>query len=127
MQLLSSIALPILTYGSEALLLNKTQLMEIDHPWQRSCMKIFYTYDANIVKQCQWFAGVMPIMHYYTTRCMSFWCKLECCSNALTRSIYLTHQSKDISTAAERYNCPHDLFAREYKQVILKSFSKEIL
>ena len=35
-KLISTMALPILTYSAEALSLNKTELISLNHPWKRS-------------------------------------------------------------------------------------------
>ena len=43
--LLQSMAFPILAYALEALRLNKTKLLKLEHPWSRAFMKIFNTFD----------------------------------------------------------------------------------
>ena len=59
LHLIFSIAVPVLTYGVEILCLNKTQRLSLDHPWNRTFMKIYSTFDGQIVKHkhCQLIGG----------------------------------------------------------------------
>ena len=123
LQLLESIALPILTYSIEALSLNKTQLIELDHPWLRSCMKIFLTFDTNIVRQCQACACVLPIAHYYAIHCMTFWTKYS--RPALLSTVYSSNKCKDISNLAKRYQCSNEKFINQFKNVLNDVFKDE--
>jgi Reverse transcriptase (RNA-dependent DNA polymerase) len=125
LHLLSSIAMPVLTYGIEALSLTKTQLIEIDHPWLRSCMKIFSTYDINIVRQCQSFADVMPVFHSYVIRCISFWNKLEFSNNSLLRLISNMYKTTNVTPFAQKYNCTADVFLTNYQQIVRNKFHEE--
>ena len=52
LQLIYSTAVPALTYCTEALSLNKVQQMSTEHPWDRTFMKLFNTFDKQIVQQC---------------------------------------------------------------------------
>jgi len=62
---LLSIALPILTYGLEALAPNKTDIISLDHSWSpRASMKIYGTVYKEILKQCQFCTGTLAIKHH---------------------------------------------------------------
>ena len=52
LHLAHTIALPCLLYGQEALKLTKTDLREIESPWNRVFMKVFKTFDLNIILEC---------------------------------------------------------------------------
>src|SRR5579862_4807609 len=54
MHLVSSIALPSLLFATEAVPQNKSFIKCIEHPWSRAFMKVFNTYDHNIVNECQY-------------------------------------------------------------------------
>ena len=49
--LISSIARPILLYSVESLSLNKSELISLNHPWTRSFEKLFNTFDKDVIKQ----------------------------------------------------------------------------
>jgi len=68
LKLISTMALPCLTYALEALSLNKTELISLNSPWNRSFEKIFHTFDKNVIKQCQLFTGYTckSMLHMYT-------------------------------------------------------------
>jgi len=72
LKLIASTAIPVLTYSLEALELNKTQRLSLDHPWERAFMKIYKTFDKEIVHQCQFFNGFLPLSHTIDTRQTEF-------------------------------------------------------
>lgn len=56
-----TIALPSLLYATEALNWNKTRMRELELPWTRAFMKVFKTYDINIIKSCQFYSGYASV------------------------------------------------------------------
>ena len=125
LHLLSSIALPVLTYGLESLSMAKTKLVELDHPWLRSCMKIFKTFDKQIVRQCQMFAGVLPLQHHYALRSCAFLLKLESSDNGILRLLYDMCVYRDIVSLSLKYNCATNLFIKNYRSIISTRFHDE--
>ena len=61
LNLISTIALPCLLNAVEALPLTKTVLRSIEHPWSRVFMKIFQTFDAAIITDCQLYTGYTTV------------------------------------------------------------------
>ena len=51
LNLIATMALPIITYSLEALVLNKSELLALNHPLERSFEKVFHTFDKTIVKE----------------------------------------------------------------------------
>jgi hypothetical protein len=88
-------------------------------------MKIFVTYNTNIVKQCQFFAGVLPLSHLYVLKCMSFWSKLEHSNNDLLHVIFNMCKNKDIKPFAQKYCCSIKNFMKDYSTIISDSFKSE--
>ena len=58
LHLIHSTAIPVLSYCLEALSLNKVQRMSIEHPWDRTFMKLFNTFDKQIEQQCPFYRVV---------------------------------------------------------------------
>ena len=83
LNLLYSVALPVLMYSLEALCLNKTEIISLNHPWIRSFEKLFNTFDKNVVKQCQMYNGCLNIGGYYALNSISFLNKLGSSPNLL--------------------------------------------
>jgi len=126
LQLLASIALPILMYSLEALMLNKTELNYINHPWTRSFEKLFLTFDKDIVQQCQHFTGYFSVIYYYCLRTMDFYTKLETSPNILLRVIYNADGLDDISRLASMFECDSNSFKEHYKSILTDYFNATI-
>ena len=77
LQLISSIAVPVLTYGIEAFCLNNSHRQSMDHPWNRSIMKVYSTFNNNIVRECQYYGGFLPVSFTIDIRRISFINKLQ--------------------------------------------------
>src|SRR6266516_6471782 len=65
LKLVSSIALPILLYGIEALSLSNSQIASLEHTWNRAVFKIFSTFDDQIIKQCLFYGDHLSVSHLY--------------------------------------------------------------
>ncbi len=126
--LLQTMAFPIISYALEALRLNKTKLVKLEHPWSRAFMKIFNTFDNTIVVQCQLFTGVLPLRHQYTIRAMAFYANLKISENSLCREIFNSRGEKDVNELALRYckDRPRPDFDQRYRDVVIKFFEDDI-
>ena len=120
--LVSSIALPVLMYSTEALGLNKSEVNILDHPWSRIFEKIFGTFDKNIVKQCQYNCGHSSIHLKYSLRTMSFLQGIKTSTNIILRTIGEQFLISDIMKLALWYNTDAHCFSSNYKKIILDSF-----
>jgi hypothetical protein len=123
--LLQAIAFPILSYALESLLLSKTKILRLEHPWSRAFMKVFSTFDNSVVKQCQFFTGTLPLCHQYVIRAMTFYSRLKLLDNYLCREIFSARGQQDIASLAANYDTNIDIFNAEFKGVILSSFMNE--
>ena len=64
LNLISSMALPILTYSIEALALHKSELLALNISWEGPFEKVFHTFNKTIIKECQQYMGHLPIQSY---------------------------------------------------------------
>ena len=124
--LLLTIAFPILIYSLEALALNKSRLLKLEHPWTRAFMKVFNTFDGRVVRQCQFFTGVLPLCHQYSLRAMDFFAKLEHIENITCREILLSRGKAEIEKLAAKYGCETHVFISRYRTVIYEHFRTEV-
>lgn len=120
-QLMSSIALPILTYAIEALSLNKTELNVLDHPWYCTFQKIFKTFDKDVVRQCQAYTGSLTMHQHYALRAMNFLLSLASSDNLVLKFVYLNSGNEDITILANLYGLVPDTFLMNYRKIILSS------
>ena len=81
LNLIASIALPSLLYGLETLTLNVSQKTSLSHPWNRTFMKIYSTFDKNVIKQCQYYGGFLPFLYVLDMRRIEFLIKLQSIEN----------------------------------------------
>ena len=126
LHLITTIALPILLYSSESMSLNKTQLLAIEHPWSRTFMKLFSTFDTKVVKHCQFYHGSLPIMYQYALRKMSFLLSLNITENKLLHVIAVMNNRSEIALIAEKFNCEPDIFVKNYRKTIYEHFQREL-
>ena len=108
--LMASISLPILTYAIEALSLNTTELLKLDHPWCRTFMKIFSTFNNTVIKQCQYFTNVLPIGYYYIIQKMTFINNFLFTNNTVIHTLYNAVAKFEISTCADKFKCDENNF-----------------
>ena len=128
---MATISLPMLTYSIEfnqvieftysiifALSLNATELLKLDHPWCRTFMKIFSTFDNTVIKQCQYFTSVLPIGYYYIIRKVTFIKNLLFTNNVVILTLYNTVAKSEISTCAAKFKCEEQNFNWKYRSIV---------
>ena len=123
--LIASIARPILMYSVEALSLTKSELTSLNHPWTRSFEKLFYTFDKAVIKQCKCYHGMLDIIHYYALNSMSFLNKLSLSLNLLVRTIFTLLGGEDVYRLSELFDCDPESFSKYYKRLIYDRFYQE--
>ena len=126
LKLISSIAVPILTFGMEALSLTKSQRLSLDHPWNRTFMKIYCTLDKRIVQQCQHFGGFLPISLEVDIKRCEFFRKLPSTGNRLICNLSALFKQRDIDEIAKHYNYYSvNTFAHNFRNIIFDQFTTE--
>jgi len=100
-------------------------LIKLEHPWTRTFMKVFNTFDNKVVKQCQFFTGVLPLTHFYTICTMSFNEGLTVSNNMLCRVIADHSSGVDIEKMATKYNCNQLKFIGNYRKIVYDLFKIE--
>ena len=72
LNLISSISLPSLLYGVEAMPLNKTIINALEHPWNKAFMRIFGVFDKACVRECQIVTGLGSVNEIIIARKANF-------------------------------------------------------
>ena len=112
-------------YALEALSLNKTELISLNHPWIRSFEKLFTTFSPDVVKQCQLFNGYFNIIQYHALKSMNFLNKLSSLSNILVKTIYLSAGRSDLYRLSNLFNSQPDVFAVSYTEIVREHFERD--
>ena len=122
LKLISTMALPCLTYALEALSLNKTELTSLNSPWCRSFEKIFNTFDKNLIKQCQLYTGYKSLLHIYALKVMSFLETMNTTDNIMLRIISTNLSTDDVSRLAMLLNTNMLDLKANYRAIIDSNF-----
>jgi hypothetical protein len=77
LSLISSNCNPVLLYGLESVHLTKAQVQSLTYPFNSSFMKLFHTFDAKVISQCQFYCGYLPFKQVLDLRCLKFYHKLS--------------------------------------------------
>ena len=89
LSLVTSYANPVLLYGLETGLLCKSQIDKLEYPFNSIFMKLFSSFDKEIISQCQFYSGVMSIKHTLHLRFLTFCKSLMSNTNNSLSSKYL--------------------------------------
>ena len=124
LKLISSMALPCLTYALEALSLNKTDLVNLNSPWTRSFEQIFHTFDKNVIKQCQQYTGYTSVLHMYALKVMSFLESMHATDNIMLKILVTDLSADDIDVLALHFNTNMLDFRSNYRVIIDSHFGR---
>jgi len=75
--LLNTNCYPILLYGLEALKLTKTDVSALSLPFNSIYMKLFQSFNKNVIRQCQFYCGELPLEYLLNLRTFIFYDKLR--------------------------------------------------
>jgi len=106
--------------------LNKSEIISLNHPWNRTFEKLFSTFDKNVVKQCQLYQGLLDILHYYSVKSMSFFINISTSHNLIVKTISAYSENDDMYRPSNYFNCNNDLFIKHYKEIIYKHFEESV-
>ena len=124
--LMASIALPILTYSIEAISLSNAQLGKVDHPWERTFMKLFSTFDNKVIKQCQFYTNVLPMYQYYVIRKISFLSNLPMTQNQVLQTLYDSFAKIELLKYASMFDCEVNIVTKTFRTIVRDQFRNEV-
>ena len=128
LNLVSTIALPCLLFAIETLSLSKTVLRTIEHPWSRVFMKLFNTFDTNIVLQCQYYTNFLPVEHLARLRKIKFVTALQHHPCYLLQALHCYVANQELRSIAKMYNVSvPDLCTMDAKKTIYAYFESCIV
>lgn len=85
--LLTTISLPMLTYGIESLTLNKSTLNNLENTFNRALYKIFKVSDAGSMHVCKEMFGIRSITELYYAKLNNFKEKLNSSNNNILKNL----------------------------------------
>jgi hypothetical protein len=72
LSLVNSFSTPVLLYGLEIACLNKSDIKSLNYPFRSIFHKLFSTFDNEIIEQCQYYTGYLPLQHTLALNCLRF-------------------------------------------------------
>ena len=114
-QLMSSIALPILTYSMEAMSLSNTQIEKLGHPWVRKFMKLFSTFDNKVIQQCQLYTNMLPMHRYYVIRKVNFLNNLLTAQNHVLQTLHDSFGKVELLNIAVMLKCDVNILTKTFR------------
>src|SRR5580698_6754128 len=99
MHLVSSIALPSLLFATKAVPHNKSFIKCIEHPWSRAFMKVFNTFDNNIVNECQYNLGLPSVEQLVRRRKIKFINSMAASQHWFLRLLHALYAIKELNSA----------------------------
>ena len=101
--LIESYCVPIMLYSSESICWTKAMFNSCEHAYSLAFMKIFKTFDKNVVQQCQYFMGQMPFELKIVSKQINFLINLQNSPNNICR--ILSHDiDQDCASLCKLYN-----------------------
>ena len=97
---------PVLLYGSETMMLNKSQKTSLDSTVKRLCYKLFNSNDEHVIKQCQYYMSWLPTSYAIDLRSAKFYSNLANTDNVLLRSLFEKFGSHSLNDLSTKYCLP---------------------
>ena len=105
LSLIASNCNPVLLYGIESMALNNAESKSLQYPYNSAFTKVFSSFDAKIITQCQFYSGYLPLSYLADLRWLNFYnniCSQEYHSSA--GILYRWFGSAECNAIAEKYN-----------------------
>ncbi len=122
LSLTESKCFPILTYGLESLSLNRTQLSSLCYAYNAIFVKVFSTFDRNIIEQCQFYTGILPLQYRYDLMRINFLFTLNCISASPANTIFNLFGFEDLVTLCEKYGISHDSLPASRSRIVWQHY-----
>src|SRR5271155_4709442 len=68
---------PLLFYGTESIGLNKAQMNSLNYPFNSAYMKLFNSFNINVVTACQFYCGQLPLEYAIDRKTLKYYSKLK--------------------------------------------------
>ena len=85
-------------------------------------MKIFSTFDPEIVKLCQLHCGFQPLVYTIYNRKVSFINKLLFCDNTLLMCLHELNGTDELQDIAFNFNATPTVFQQKYSSIMRAHF-----
>ena len=112
LSLIDSFCAPLLSYGIESFDLRKADYNYLDSAYDAAFAKIFTSCDKNIIRNCQFYCGLLPFNLRIDIRRLKFYAKLSSIQNDSVRGLYVLCGTHEHDNLLKKHNlCCYELIA----------------
>jgi hypothetical protein len=104
LSLVNSYCLPVLLYGTEALLIKSKVVKSLENAYRAAFAKIFHTFNNDIIVNCQYYCNMLPLSYIIDIRHLNFYNCLQTTSNDYLKLHFLRSGSRDFKSLLNKYN-----------------------
>jgi len=97
---------PSLLYGLEACPVTKRQMKSLSYPFNSVYMKLFKTFNANIIKQVQYYSGYLPLSFVLDWRKLTFFYDLCYVDNSPASMLFKWLGWEEMVAIQQQYAIP---------------------
>ena len=101
--LVEAYCVPILLYGLDCVELSKSMLQSLENAYSQLYSKLFHTFNKDIIKQCQFYTGQMPIELKVANRRYNFLNKIGNLDSTLCK--YFDVKNDELFILINKYCC----------------------
>jgi hypothetical protein len=77
LSLVATFCNPVLLFGLESLVINKSDRKSLSYPYHAVFMKLFASFDNNVIEQCQYYCDRLPFQYELDLRVLNFYANLN--------------------------------------------------
>jgi hypothetical protein len=125
--LINSHCLPTILYGLEAIDLNTSALNKLDNPLFLAFAKIFHSFDKNVVYNCMFYTGSMPLRYEFWCRKINFLSKLKSTNNILLSHLFANFGLQNLAKLCNDLNLNVGEANGNVKRLLTKQFETTLL
>ena len=132
LSLLSAYSLPTLLYGIESIVSLSKDIQRCSLAYDRAFMKIFATYNNDVIRNCQFYSGHLPLAYLIDLRKINFLTNLKTCLDGDFCDIFSIEINDESISIYNKYiespidNNAVNLFNYNIKQQMWLVFEKSI-
>ena len=117
---------PILLYGLDACSLTNAQLSSLEHAYNAVFFKVFKSFDAHVILNCQFYTGFLPLRKALDLLKIRFLVNLLADKNSLTGFLCRTVGAEVLRMLREKYNIDVTLTHAGIKKRIWEVITEEL-
>ena len=127
LSLVRSYCLPVLLYGIEALTTNAKLLNCLDNAFRTIFAKIFLTFDKNVLANCQFFCGVLPLCYTLDCRAFTFYKRLKYNANECVNLHFMRTGNKIFEHLLKKYDLPLSAGVSNLRSIMWTEFENSLV